>query len=267
MISLPLLKSNFRGSVVIFLIFAAILSMYMSVIASMYDPTSIEAIEIMLATLPKEMISAMSFSFPEMSLIGFLAGYYYGFLILLFPLIFTAILANRAIASYVDSGSMAFLLSTPNPRWKIALTQAVFLLFSVTLLIVIVTLVGIGISEATFPGELDISRFLMLNLGVILLYFAISGIGFFASCLFNETRLSLALGAGLPVLFLLMRMISGVSEELAPIGNASLLSLFDPPAILAQESSVLPSFLALFALGLALYAAGIVIFTKKDLPL
>jgi len=221
----------------------------------------------MLATLPKEVVSAMHFSEHETSLVGFLAGYFYGFLILLFPLIYAAITANRAIAGYVDSGSMAFLLSTPNPRWKIALTQAVYLAGSVALLIVFTMLVGIAVSQAMFPGALDIGRFALLNLGALLLYFALSAIGFLASCLFDETHLSLALGAGLPVLFLLMKLIAGVSEDLAPIGRASLTSLFDPAAILAGARSVPPSFLALLLIGAVLYVAGIVIFSKKDLPL
>jgi ABC-2 type transport system permease protein len=267
MISFPLLKSTTRNNFVIFLIFLAISMMYLSIIASMYDPEVLDAMDAYLALLPQEMVSAMNFSMIEPNLTGYIAGYFYGFLVLLFPLIFTVIIANRVIASYVDSGSMAFLLSSPNPRWKIALTQAFFLFGSIKMLILFTTLVGILISEAMFPGDLDIWRFILLNIGTILLYYAISGIGFFASCLFNETSRSLALGAGLPVLFLLMKMLADVDERLAGVGRVSLISLFDPAAILAGDSSVLPSFLALFAIGTMLYAAGIVVFVKKDLPL
>jgi ABC-2 type transport system permease protein len=267
MISFPLLKSTIRSNLIIFIIFAAILAMYLGIIASMYDPEVIGAMDAYLELLPQEMVRAMNFNMVEPNLTGFVAGYFYGFLILLFPLIYSAIMANRAIASYVDSGSMGFLLSTPNPRWKIALTQAVFLFGSIKLLIFFTALLGILVSEAQFPGELDVWRFVLLNIGTILLYYAISGIGFFASCLFNDTSRSLALGAGLPVLFLIMKMLGDVSDQLAPISNASLVSLFNPEAILAMDSTVLPSFLALFAIGTALYAAGIVVFVKKDLPL
>jgi ABC-2 type transport system permease protein len=267
MISFPLLKSTIRSNLVVFIIFLAILTMYLGIIASMYDPEVIGAMDAYIELLPQEIVRGMNFNMVEPNLTGFLAGYFYGFLILLFPLIYTAIMANRAIASYVDSGSMGFLLSTPNPRWKIALTQAVFLLGSIKLLILFTAVVGVVISEAMSPGELDIWRFVLLNIGTILLYYAISGIGFFASCLFNETSRSLALGAGLPVLFLLMKLLSDVDERLSGIGRASLISLFDPAAILARDSSMLPSFLALFAIGTILYAAGIWVFVKKDLPL
>jgi ABC-2 type transport system permease protein len=53
-------------------------------------------------------------------------------------------------------------------------------------------LVGIAVSQAMFPSALDIDRFALLNLGALLLCFALSGIGFLASCLFKETRLALA---------------------------------------------------------------------------
>jgi ABC-2 type transport system permease protein len=267
MISFPLLKSTIRSNLVVFIIFLAILIMYLGIIASMYDPEVIGAMDAYIELLPQEIVRGMNFNMIEPNLTGFLAGYFYGFLILLFPLIYTAIMANRAIASYVDSGSMGFLLSTPNPRWKIALTQAVFLLGSIKLLILFTAVVGIVISEVMSPGQLDIWRFILLNIGTILLYYAISGIGFFASCLFNETSRSLALGAGLPVLFLLMKMLADVDERLSGIGRVSLISLFSPTDILALNSSVLPSFLALFAIGTVLYAAGIVVFVKKDLPL
>jgi ABC-2 type transport system permease protein len=267
MISFPLLKSNIRSNYVLFIIFVAIMIMYLTIIASMYDPEMIDAMEAYLALLPAEMVRAMNFTVLEPNLTGFIAGYFYGFIILMFPLIYTTILANRSVASFVDSGSMGFLLATPNSRRKIALTQAYFLSGSVKLLIVVTMIVGILFSVVLFPGELDIWRFVLLNIGAILLYFAISAIGFFASCLFNETRFSLALGAGVPLLFLLMKMLSDVGEELAFLGRASLFSLFDPEAILALDGSVLPSFLALFVIGVVLYAAGIWVFTKKDLPL
>jgi ABC-2 type transport system permease protein len=267
MINLPLLKYNIRRNYVTFIVFIAILAMYISIIASMYDPEVIGAMDAYLELLPQEIVRGMNFTMVEPNLTGFLAGYFYGFLILLFPLIFSAIMANRAVASYVDSGSMGFLLSTPNPRWKIALTQAFFLFGSIKLLILLTALMGVLFSEVLFPGELDIWRFVLLNIGTILLYYALSSIGFFASCLFNETSRSLALGAGLPVLFLLMKLISDVGDELSFIGRASLFSLFDPASILARDNSVLPSFLALFAIGTVLYAAGIIVFRKKDLPL
>jgi ABC-2 type transport system permease protein len=77
----------------------------------------------------------------------------------------------------------------------------------------IVTLVGLVLSNTAFPGKLDVKAFLLINLGSLLLYYAVTGIGFFASCLFNDTKYSLMVGAGLPVAFLVIQMISDVGEK------------------------------------------------------
>lgn len=45
------------------------------------------------------------------------------------------------------------------------------------------------------------------------------------------------------------------------------MSLFDPAAIIAGAGSVLPTFLGLLLIGAVLYAAGIIVFSKKDLAL
>jgi ABC-2 type transport system permease protein len=221
----------------------------------------------MLTALPSQLVDAMKFTIPDSSLAGFLAGYFYGFLILILPLIYTVIMADRMIAKLVDHGSMAFLLSTPTSRVKIALTQAVFFMSSIILLVVLLTIVGILACESMYPGMLDIPIFITINLGVILLYFSLSGIGFFASCLFNQSKYSLALGGGIPVLFFLLNLLSGVGEEVSGLKYLTLTTLFDPIAIILKSDSVVPTFIALFLIGWILYSLGIYIFSKKDLPM
>jgi ABC-2 type transport system permease protein len=267
MVSLPLLRTNIKSNYIIWLIFIAILLMYFTIIVSMFDPVTIEGMDALLEALPPAMIDALNFKMADNTLLGFIAGYYYGFLILLFPLIYTVLMADRMIARYVDNGSMAFLLSTPNTRSKIALTQGVFLISSLIVLLAFLTLIGIVFTQLLFPGELDVGGFLLLNLGAVFLYFALSGVGFFASCLFNERKHSLALGGGLPVLFFLIHSLSNVGEEISFLKYFTLMSLFDTTEIITKGSGVLPAFAALFILGIVLYAAGVYVFSKKDLPL
>jgi ABC-2 type transport system permease protein len=242
--------------------------MYLGIIASMYDPEVIGAMDAYLELLPQEIVRGMNFNMIEPNLTGFLAGYFYGFPD---PAVSTDLLGyygkprRRQLRRFGLDGLPALhaqstLEDCPDP--------GVLSIWAASKLLILLTaLMGVLFSEVLFPGELDIWRFVLLNIGTILLYYALSSIGFFASCLFNETSRSLALGAGLPVLFLLMKLISDVGDELSFIGRASLFSLFDPASILARDNSVLPSFLALFAIGTVLYAAGIIVFRKKDLPL
>ena len=265
MISLPLLRATAKNNYIIWSIFAFILALYVSIIISMFDPDTLRSMNAYLETLPPQLVTAMHFESTDPSLLGFLAAYFYGFLILLFPLAYSIIMADRMIAKYVDNGSMAFLLSTPNSRIKIALTQAVFLLSSLLLLIGFVALIGIVVSQALFPNELDIPRFITLNLGAVLLYSALSGIGFFTSCLFNESKYSLAWGGGILVAFLLIQMLASTDEQLSNLKYLSLITLFDPNEIIAGGGNVQSALLALGSIALVLYSSGVYIFSKKDL--
>lgn len=266
MVSLPLFRTTLKSNYVIWLVFALILAMYFTIIAGMYDPAAMDVMDTMLAALPAQMVSAMNFTIYTPSLLGFIAGYFYGFLMLFFPLIYMVIMADRMIARLVDNGSMAFLLATPNSRRKIALTQAIFLVGSMIALVAFVTLIGILVGVGMFPGELEIGGFLLLNVGAALLYFALSGVGFLASCLFNESKYSLALGGGLPVLFFLINLLANSGEQLSGLRYATLLTLFDPDAIVTG-GNIWPAFAALAVLGVVLYAVSLVIFSRKDLPL
>ena len=89
--------------------------------------------------------------------------------------------ANSLIASQVDRGSMAYLLSTPTKRSTVVRTQALYLITSLIMMFVIVTGVGLAAIQI-FQGNVDIniSDFIMLNVGLFLLMFATSGISFFS---------------------------------------------------------------------------------------
>ncbi len=266
MISKPLFKASLKQNYVIFLIITCVLMIYLPTIASMYNPQTQKSLNDMLKMMPQQLISAMGFTGDMSTLLNFIGTYFYGFLILLLPMIYSIIVANRTISSHVDKGSMAYLLATPNKRSKIAVTQALFLLITTALLLVVVTIVGIFLCEMMFPGELDIKGFILLNCGALLLYCALTGISFCSSCIFNDTKNSLALGAGLPVGFLLLQMISDIGEKFEFLQYFSLYSLFDPVRIISGEN-YLPSFIAMAAIALVTYTVGIYSFTKRDLPL
>jgi ABC-2 type transport system permease protein len=266
LISKPLFKAAIKQNYVVFLIILSVLMVYLPIIITMYDPSTQESLNEILEVMPQALIAAMGFREIGGSLIDFIGSYFYGFLILLLPMIYTIIVCNRSIASHVDKGSMAYLLSTPNTRGKIAETQALFIIVSTTIMIGIVTLVGLVLSNTAFPGKLDVKAFLLINLGSLLLYYAVTGIGFFASCLFNDTKYSLMVGAGLPVAFLVIQMISDVGEKTRFLKNFTLFTLFDPDKIIAGEDFIL-QFLALTFISIVMYGLGFYTFNKRNLPI
>jgi len=105
-----------------------------------------------------------------------------------------------------------------------------------------------------------------LNLGCLLLLFAISGISFLASCIFNLSKHSLGLGAGLPFAFLILYFLSQVNTTLEPLKYFSIVTLFDTSQIM-KGGSYWAQFVILAVVGAMLYVFAIRIFKRKDLPL
>ena len=265
--SLALFRATFKSNWIIFIIFFAILLMYMASILGMYDPESIDTMQQLIETMPQGMMDAFGYSGSPTNLISFIALYYYGFIALMFPMIYCIILANRLVAAHVDRGSMAYLLATPNSRIKIIATQAFYLIFSVTLLLALNTAAGIGLSEIMFPGDLDLANFIRLNLVTILMTLAISSICFFFSCLFNEAKYSLAFGAGIPLIFFIINMLRNIEGSPEWLKYLTLYSLFDASAIVTGEHPVTLAILNFAAMAIILYSAGILIFSRRNLYL
>ena len=74
------------------------------------------------------------------------------------------------------------------------------------------------------------------------------------------------IGAGIPILFLLMNMLGGVTADMNLMKSLSIYGLYDPVE-LVQGADMLLTNLAYMAISAALLAAGVFIFNRKRLPL
>jgi ABC-2 type transport system permease protein len=197
-----------------------------------------------------------------------LEQFYTTFAILL-PLIYIVITGNKLIAAQVEKGSLAFVLSRPLRREQVALTQAAYLVGSVTAMFAAIALIG-TVMLAAMGLEVGIGVFLLMNLGIVCFHFTIGGISFAASCIFNSSGKSLLVGAGIPVLFFVFNSLAGLSPLSAVMGYFKYLtinSLYSFPDITSISPNLLWQFPLLLVIGAACYAIGILRFKKKDLPL
>ncbi|MCR3906864.1 MAG: ABC transporter permease [Tenericutes bacterium] len=260
-----LLKSTLKSNYFIFIIFFLVLMMYSSIIIGMYNPDDLGAWDSMFELFSPTMLNAMGFQLLEPSLFGFVGGYLYGFIMLMFPMIYIIILGPRMIAKYVDSGSMSFLLSTPNTRQKISVTQAFYMSISIIVLIFVVALINLGFSELMFPGQMQIYSYFLLNFNLIALLSLLGGISFLSSCLFNESRFASGFGAGIPIGFFVINMLSNVSNDLNFLKYFTVFSLFDTNDAVIQSNRIYLNVSILLLLTFILYFTGVYIFKKKDL--
>lgn len=264
--SWALFKANIRVNRFLWLLIIAVYSFYSTILVSMFNPDSVDKLKVMLDMVPAEIMNAMGMNFGS-TLLTFLSGTLYSFLLYLFPMILSIIINHRLIAVHVDKGSMSYLLSTSNSRIRIAVTQAVFSLTSITAIFCWITILTLISSSTMFPGLMETKQFILLNLYALLMYYTVNGICFFASCMANEGKYSLGLGAGLPITFVLLKMLGDSGEKLNWIGKLSLFALFDPERLFAGDSFAYIGMGVFAGLATVLYALGIIYFNKKDLPI
>jgi hypothetical protein len=258
--------STMKRNFVLLVIFYGVLLMYLWVLASMFDPDSIEEIMAMLDLFPEDMIKGFGFSAVVTDITGYFASWLYGMLMLGFPMVYCIILGNRLCAKMVDNGSFVYLLSTPNSRVRIIVTQGVYAILSVFVLFGAVFLSGVAICAVSFPGELDVYQFFRVNAITANANVLAIMISFFFSCVFNDAKMSTAFGAGVPIAFLLMNMLGGASEKAEILKKLSIYGIYDPVEVV-KGAPILPQNIFYIAASLTLLIAGTAIFNKKRLPI
>lgn len=261
-----LFKKEIKSNWLLLVIFMAVLSMYSIMITMMFDPKLGDSLKAMADSMP-ELFSAFGMADVGTTLLEFVTGYLYGMLLVAFPGVFIIILSNRLVSKYIDNGSMAYLLAVPEKRVKIALTQCIFLIICLVVLVGYVTGLIVVTGEALFPGELEIEAFLKVNVGLLGLLIFFAGACFCASCFCNESKTSSTISTAVVVYSILVQMISQVGDKFEKVKYATPLTLFDVEGLGAGNSEAWVLCAVLYAAGFLLMGIGIIRFSKRDLPL
>lgn len=198
---------------------------------------------------------------------------------LLLPMIFVIMTANNLLAGQVDSGSMAYVLSTPTRRFKVAFTQMIYLIFSVFLMYLLVGISG-AICTNFVTNELftiTAKQIILFSVCAFFVIFAISGICYLASAIFNREKNSLSVGGGITMFFLVCSILGLFGEKVIPsairieamnyFNYASIISFFNVTSIIDGTLEWIKGVVFLFAIGIICYIIGILKFDRKDLPL
>lgn len=197
---------------------------------------------------------------------------------LLLPIIYMIMASNNLISGQVDSGSMAYVLSTSIKRKTVAFTQAVYLVGSLLAMFLLTTATGcVCLAIVGTDIGLTYGKLLLLNLGAFLVLLALSGLNFFTSCYFDRSKRSMAIGGGLSIFALVAAMLGLFGSPVIPkvvrldslnyFNYTTIISMFDVVSIMDGTTVFVWKFAILAALGLIGLIAGSLKFTKKDLPL
>ena len=142
-------------------------------------------------------------------------------------------LSTQLTARMIDQGSMAYLLSTPTTRRRIAMTQASVLAAGLLLIMVITTAAGF-IGDACFIGgrfEFNVYRFMQLNSVAWLLFIAVGGISFFVSTFCNDEKKVQGISSFLIFGMFGVDMLGKIAGSMEWLRYVSIFSLYRPGEI------------------------------------
>ena len=264
MLSLPLYKKELKGTAKTLLILAAVAALYVSVIVSIYDPEAMALFDQYVEMMPG-LMAALGMTANAGTLIGFMSSYLYGFLLLVLPMLFSMLTANKLVARYVDKGGMASLLAAPVRRSKIVTTQAAVLMTGIVSFIVFITVLELITTSVSFPGRLDVGKLLLLNFGLLCLQLFLGGVCFLFSCLFSDGKYAVGAGVGIPLLMFVLKMLSNTGEKAKIIKYVTFFSLFDSNGLISGNGLAIAGIFILLSLSAVLFYSASIIFCKKDM--
>ncbi len=252
---------------------------YLNAVSQMNKNLTADLAGGLLASLPTEVSSALE-EVGQMDLYSLIVGsIFYKMAGLLLPIIYIIMASNNLVAGQVDSGSMAYVLSTSTKRKQVTFTQGLYLVASVFAIFCCTTITSCVCLAVLNKPELAMTygKLILLNVGAFATLFAMCGICFFTSCLFDRSKHSMAIGGGLCMFFLVATMLGLFGSEVIPqvvrldalnnFNYVSIISLFDVISIIDGGTAFIWKFAILFAIGLVGFVVGSKIFEKKDLPL
>lgn len=251
---------------------------YLAAIEKMNTDLTADIANSLLASLPQEVSDAIE-DIGRADLYTLIVGsIFYKLAGLLLPIIYMIMAANNLIAGQVDSGSMAYVLSTSTKRKTIVFTQALYLIGSLLVMFLLTTATGcVCLAIIDTEVELTYGKLVLLNLGAFLVLFTLSGLNFFTSCYFDRSKRSMAIGGGLSIFSLVAAMLGLFGSQVIPqvvrlnalnyFNYTTIISMFDVVSIMDGSVTFIWKFAILAALGIIGIIAGSVKFIKKDLPL
>lgn len=252
---------------------------YVKAVTEMNDKLTDSMSLSLLGSLPTEVSEALE-EVGKMDLYSLIVGsIFYKMAGLLLPIIFMIMASNNLIAGQVDSGSMAYVLSTSTKREQVTFTQAVYLAVSLLAMFICTTITSVICLAIVQKPEisLDFEQIILLNLGAFITMFAMSGICFCASCWFDRSKRSMGIGGGLSMFFLVATMLGLFGSPVLPsiirlealnyFNYVTIISLFDVISIINKTGTFIWKFAILISIGLIGYVVGSIKFKKKDLPL
>ena len=207
---------------------------------------------------------------------------FYGMMTTILPGIYVLVTANKLLASQVDRGSMAYVLSAPIKRSTVTFTQSFYLVNSLIAMFGIMTGAHLLVNRASpislatlgytmLPGDLTGKMILQVNLSALMVCIALAAVCFMFSGVFSSSKYAIGLSGtfiGVNILANMLAMFGRLGVEgLDKFKYLTIVSFYDYQSVLFSTNDWIEKLIYPAAIAVAAFALGSAVFSKKDLPL
>lgn len=178
---------------------------------------------------------------------------------------------SDAVSGPLERGTMEMVLAAPVRRSALFVTQALATTAAAALLcLVLLAAVWSAVALGPWAGTVAPARFVPAVANVFGLMFCVAGIAACVSAADSHRWRTVGILCGFYVFSILAKLVGRLSGGLAWVGYLSILNAYEPQRLVAgtAESWRLLAWYdgTLLAVGLAAYAAGAILFARRDLP-
>lgn len=178
---------------------------------------------------------------------------------------------SDCVSGEIGRGTMEMLLAQPLRRWSIIAMHAMVTTLGCVLLAVSCWLgTWIGVRWFASAAEVDAMLFVPAALNLFGLMFFLAGVGTLVSAFDNQRWRTIGILGGFYVAESLLKVVARVKPEFGWLMNLTFLGLYEPQVLVLTAADAWRQcgvYLAwLVGLGSLAYIAGIIVFSRRELP-
>ncbi len=178
---------------------------------------------------------------------------------------------SDAVSGQLERGTMEMVLAAPVRRSAVFVTQAIATTVAAAVLCSILFAAVCGaVSFGPWAGKVDGWRFLPAVLNTFGLMVGLAGVTACVSAGDSHRWRTIGILCGFYVFSLLAKLVGRLSSQFSWVAYLSMLSAYEPQRLVSGDAAAWQLLVrydaVLIGLGLAAYAVGAVIFSRRDLP-
>jgi ABC-2 type transport system permease protein len=263
-IALHDIKSSWKGTVLLLLVFAGFVVMVMSIYPTIKESSGI--VEFM-ENLPQSFLAFFGVEELDISLLeGYLNLEFYQWFWTLFLGIYFAFISSSLISKEIENKTIDMLLSNPVSRRRVVLEKFLGCVPTIILINVVMPLVVLGCAHY-ITETINVPYLFYTHFASIPYLCAACALGLLFSVIFDETRRANLSAIGVISGMYIIETLSELSEKYSAIGNISIVHYYDPGDILIHHNIEAADTAALFLITAVLLIAAVIYFEKRDIAI